>query len=49
MNEYIIEYADIFDIKQISINADTKHQARQKFWGIFKKKNTVNFLRWIKR
>jgi len=37
MNEYIIEYADIFGIKQITINADLKHQARQKFWSAFKK------------
>ena len=49
MNEYIIEYADIFGIHQTTISADTKHQARQKFWSAVKKNNTVRFLKWVKR
>jgi hypothetical protein len=47
MNEYIIEHADIFGIKRITISADTKHQARQKFWSTFKNNKTVKFLKWI--
>lgn len=47
--EYIIEYSSLLGIGKISIIANCKKEARDKFWSMFKLQKDIKFLKWIKK
>jgi D-Tyr-tRNAtyr deacylase len=50
MNEYIIEYSTILGIFQMTIYANCKKEARDKFWSACEVLCTpVNFIKWVKK